>query len=253
MKKILSVRYPLAKMILLPTTVQGDNAKFEIVNNIQKADELGIKNNEQNIANLIIVGRGGGSIEDLWAFNEEIVADAIFNATTPIISSVGHESDFVISDLVADVRASTPSNAIEIATPNINDLRFYLDTLSDDYIQKFKRILFVKQQMQDHLISSFEQHSLDKRFDFVQSTITQLKLQYRNSYEHILKVKSNDINILNNSFELNHPNKKDKKGFVQISHNNKIINISDIEVDDTVSLQNSEFELECEVLSKKRI
>lgn len=253
MKKILSIRYPLAKMILIPTTVQGDNAKFEIERNIQKADKLGMKNSEQNISNLIIVGRGGGSIEDLWAFNEEIVADAIFNSTSPIISAVGHESDFVISDLVADVRASTPSNAIEIATPNINDLRFYLDSLSDDYNQKFKRILFTKQQIQHHLISSFEQHSLDKRFELVQSTIKQLKLQYRNNFDHILKVKMNNLNILKNSFELNHPNKKDKKGFVQISHNNKIVNISDIEVDDIVSLQNSEFELECSVLSKKRI
>ncbi|MEA3554277.1 MAG: exodeoxyribonuclease VII large subunit [Campylobacterota bacterium] len=253
MKKILSVRYPMAKMILLPTTVQGENAKFEIEKNIKKADDLAIKNSKQNISNLIIVGRGGGSIEDLWAFNEEIVADAIFSANTPIISAVGHESDFVISDFVADVRASTPSNAIEISTPNINDLRVYLDSISDDFTQNFKRIVYTQEQIVNHLYSSFEQHSLDKKFELVQSTIKQLKIQYKNSFEHILNVKTQNINILKNNYELNHPNKKDKKGFVQISHNNKVINISELDVEDIVSLQNSSFELECKILTKKRI
>ncbi|HFU76131.1 MAG TPA: exodeoxyribonuclease VII large subunit, partial [Arcobacter sp.] len=99
MKKILTHRFPLAKMILIPTIVQGENAKFDIASNIKYADAIA----QEQEASLIIVGRGGGSIEDLWGFNEEIVADAIFEAKTPIISAVGHESDFVISDFVADL------------------------------------------------------------------------------------------------------------------------------------------------------
>jgi exodeoxyribonuclease VII large subunit len=125
MKKVLAHRYPLAKMVLIPTLVQGDGAKESIVNAIKKADRL------TTYDDILIVGRGGGSIEDLWSFNEECVADAIYEANIPIISAVGHESDFVISDFVADIRASTPSNAIEISTPDINELRQYCDSLSD--------------------------------------------------------------------------------------------------------------------------
>ncbi len=249
MKKILASRYPLAKMILLPTLVQGNGAKEDIVKNIKVADSLANKDDKS----LIIVGRGGGSIEDLWAFNEETVADAIFDVQIPIISAVGHESDFVISDLVADVRASTPSNAIEIATPNINDLRQYTDILENDFNQKFKHILFQKEQILQHSIKSFEQHSLNKRFDLVTSTINQLKQQLNSSFSHILQTKNNEISILKNSFILNHPNKKDKKGFVQLTKNNNIIELNTINTDDIVTLENSKIMVQCKVLDKKII
>ncbi|MCK5111600.1 MAG: exodeoxyribonuclease VII large subunit [Arcobacteraceae bacterium] len=249
MKKVLANRYPMAKMILLPTLVQGEGAKENIVRNIKIADSLA----QETKSNLIIVGRGGGSIEDLWAFNEEVVADAIYNVKTPIISAVGHESDFVISDFVADVRASTPSNAIEISTPNINDLRQYLDILSDDYNQKFKTVVFQKEQALKHLLSSFGQHSLIKRFELTQSTITTLKQQYSSIYSQILYSKQQLIQNINNSYNLNHPNKKDKKGFVQLTHNNKIIDLKDLEQNDIVTLQNSSFIVDCEVISKKAI
>ncbi|MEA3498232.1 MAG: exodeoxyribonuclease VII large subunit [Campylobacterota bacterium] len=250
MKKILSHRYPLAKMTLLPTVVQGENAKFDIVQNIQKVDILAKDNLENSI---LIVGRGGGSIEDLWAFNEEIVADAIYEAKVTIISAVGHENDFVISDFVSDVRASTPSNAIEISTPNINDLRQYTDGLGDDFNQRFKTILFQKEQEVKNISSSFEQHSLKRKFDFVQSNIEQLKQQYNNSFNHILKVKLDSINMLKNSFELNKPTKKDKKGFVQLTKDNKIIDLYDINKNDTVSLESSKCIVECKVISKNII
>ena len=103
-------RYNLAEVILLPTLVQGENAKEDIVKNLNKADTMNL--------DVIILGRGGGSIEDLWAFNEEIVADAIYNLNTPVISAVGHEIDFTISDFVADLRAPTPTAAAELAVPN---------------------------------------------------------------------------------------------------------------------------------------
>ena len=107
-------RYPLCEVILFPTLVQGEFAAPNIVKQIEVADEYG--------CDTIIVGRGGGSIEDLWAFNEEIVARAIYNAKTPIISAVGHEPDFTIADFVADLRAPTPTGAAEMAVPTINDI-----------------------------------------------------------------------------------------------------------------------------------
>jgi len=247
MKKVLSHRYPISEMILLPTLVQGDGAKEYITRNINKADNLA------KDGDIIIVGRGGGSIEDLWAFNEEIVADAIFNANTPIISAVGHESDFVISDFVADVRASTPSNAIEIATPNINDLRQYVDSISDNYQSKLKTIISQKEQILNHLFKSFEQHSLEKRFELVDLNINQLKKQFNNLYSQILKTNSDKIKILENSFHLNHPKNKDKNGFVQLSKGNKVLNLKDAEIDDIVSLENSNLKLECKVINKNYI
>ncbi|WP_086444978.1 exodeoxyribonuclease VII large subunit [Candidatus Enterococcus lemimoniae] len=107
-------RYPIAQLVLFPTLVQGDKAADDIVRNIQRVEELG------NFDTMII-GRGGGSIEDLWPFNEERVARAIYQAQTPIISSVGHETDVTIADMVADVRAATPTAAAELAVLVLNE------------------------------------------------------------------------------------------------------------------------------------
>ena len=124
MIRILRRRYPLAKVILLPVRVQGAEAPPEIAGAIRYADRW-------NIGDVIITGRGGGSMEDLWAFNDERVARAIYACETPVISAVGHEPDVTISDFVADARASTPSNAAEIAVPDQVELRRYLGGLSE--------------------------------------------------------------------------------------------------------------------------
>jgi len=250
MKKILAMRYPLAKMILLPTLVQGENAKENIVKNIKIADSLASDNLNNSI---LIVGRGGGSIEDLWAFNEEIVSEAIYEAQITIISAVGHESDFVISDFVADVRASTPSNAIEISTPNINDLRQYTDTIINDFNHKFKIILFQKEQKLNHMKSSFEQQSFIKRFEFIESKIKNMKQQFNTVLNQIIRNKTDSLLFIKNNFLLNHPEKKDKKGFVQLSYKNKVANINTIAVDSLVTIENSKVSLNCKVISKNII
>ena len=115
MIRILRRRYPIAKVILLPVRVQGVEAPAEIVGAIRYA-------NRWKVGDVIITGRGGGSMEDLWAFNDERVARAIYNSEIPVISAVGHEPDVTISDFVADRRASTPSNAAEIAVPDMTEL-----------------------------------------------------------------------------------------------------------------------------------
>ena len=116
MIRILGKRWPLAKVVILPVLVQGSGAPAQIAGAIQYA-------NLHNIADLIITGRGGGSMEDLWAFNDEQVARAIFQSKIPIISAVGHEPDVTIADFVADRRAATPSNAAEIAVPEQTEVR----------------------------------------------------------------------------------------------------------------------------------
>ena len=123
MLRILKKRYPLSQVRLLPVRVQGVEAPGEIAAAIRYA-------NHYSLADLLIVGRGGGSIEDLWAFNDERVAYAIYESKIPIISAVGHEPDVTISDFVADLRAATPSNAAELAVPDQDALRQSLDSMS---------------------------------------------------------------------------------------------------------------------------
>lgn len=125
MLRILHKRYPLVKVRLLPVRVQGVEAPDEIVAAIRYA-------NYYRLADLLIVGRGGGSMEDLWAFNDEKVAKAIYDSAIPVISAVGHEPDVTISDFVADLRAATPSNAAELAVPDQNALRQTLDGMSSN-------------------------------------------------------------------------------------------------------------------------
>lgn len=250
MKKILAMRYPLAKMFLLPTLVQGEDAKENIVRNIKIADAIASESLDDSI---LIVGRGGGSTEDLWAFNEEIVCDAIYNARVPIISAVGHENDFVISDFVADLRASTPSNAIELATPNINDLRQYTDSIVNDFNHKFKTVIVQKEQKLIHLKSSFEQQSFEKRFEFIESKIKDIKQQFQNSFNQILRKKLDDLKFIQNNLLLNHPEKKDKKGFVQLTVNNKITSIDNLEINNMITIENSKVSVNCKVISKNII
>ena len=122
MLRILRKRYPLTSVKLLPVRVQGVEAPAEIAGAIAYA-------NQHKLADLLIVGRGGGSIEDLWAFNDEMVARAIYDSRIPVISAVGHEPDVTISDFVADLRAATPSNAAELAVPDQDALRQTLDEM----------------------------------------------------------------------------------------------------------------------------
>lgn len=124
MIRILKKRYPLTKVRLLPVRVQGAEAPGEICSAIRYANYF-------DLADVLIVGRGGGSIEDLWAFNDESVARAIYDSRIPVISAVGHEPDVTISDYVADLRAATPSNAAELAVPDQVALRQTMDSMSD--------------------------------------------------------------------------------------------------------------------------
>lgn len=179
-KDILSTikrRYPLAKTYLFPSLVQGDNAKEDIVAKIKQANLYDL--------DVLIVGRGGGSIEDLWPFNEEVVARAIFESKIPIISAVGHEVDFTIADFVADLRAPTPTGAAEMAVPNILDIikhlsnykvrfnefiikevkykRLNLESIKNSYVIKNPIIMYEnKKQMLDLLNERYNNYMLNK-------------------------------------------------------------------------------------------
>ena len=136
-------RFPLTEVILLPSLVQGEGAKEDIVRQIKRAEDYNL--------DVLIVGRGGGSIEDLWAFNEEIVARAISQCPIPVISAVGHEIDFTIADFVADLRAPTPTGAAEIAVPNKTDVINYINQLNLRSRKAVGTILELKKKRLDNI------------------------------------------------------------------------------------------------------
>ncbi len=139
--RVLRKRWPLGKVILLPVRVQGAEAPPEIVGAIRYA-------NRYAVADVLIVGRGGGSLEDLWAFNDERVARAIYDSNIPVISAVGHEPDVTIADFVADLRAATPSNAAELCAPDREELMEYIDTCGERILQSVeKRLKILRQKL----------------------------------------------------------------------------------------------------------
>jgi len=237
MKKVATHRWSLVEFILIPTLVQGEGASLDIANSIKYADKLN--------CDIMIVGRGGGSIEDLWAFNEEIVANAIYEAKTPIISAVGHEVDYLISDFVADIRAATPSNAIEIALPDINEHRIYLDSLENEITNRFKNILFNKEQELKNMKKLFEQNSIETKFNFIQTQINFIKSSLKINLNQKFLGYQNQIDLLKSNYLSNHPDKKEKNGFVQISKSNKVINLADLKIGDEIELQTPKYIASC--------
>ena len=137
---VLGRRYPLAEVVFCPALVQGDGAHQQLINAVKKF-------NAENAADVIIIGRGGGSIEDLWEFNNEDLARTIYNSKIPVISAVGHETDFTICDFVADLRAPTPSAAAELAVPDINELKYSLSSIKSAYFSSICNIIGVQKAL----------------------------------------------------------------------------------------------------------
>ena len=164
MKKVAMNRWPLVEFILVPTLVQGEGAAFDIANSIKYADKLH--------CDIMIVGRGGGSIEDLWAFNEEPVIEAIYRSELPIISAVGHEIDNLISDLVADRRAATPTQAAEILIPLKSDLIAELDSRKNTlnkFLQNKLNIMKkdIERQKESYYLRNFMTKITDKKMELI--------------------------------------------------------------------------------------
>jgi exodeoxyribonuclease VII large subunit len=209
MLNVAKKRWPLIKITLYDTIVQGESAKDSIVKNIQLAD--------CSDADIIIVARGGGSIEDLWAFNEEKVADAIYSSKKPIVSAIGHEIDFLISDFCADLRAPTPSAAIELVLRDQNEMFMYIDTLTDRYKSTLSKIIEHKNRELQHIKELFRQNSFDAKLEFYKNQIKTIKNNYNNYFTLSLKQKNSTIEQLLQAYKLNDPQRKDKVGFAQIS------------------------------------
>ncbi len=181
---VLKRRFPSIPLTLYPTKVQGVDAAFEIVRALQCA-------NTQAKVDLIILARGGGSLEDLWPFNEEIVARAIFASAIPIITGVGHEIDFTIADLVADRRAPTPSAAAEMATPERARLQQMVTTLQNRLCQQMDHLLNYASQKIDWLLKSMR-HPAQQIQDQIKC-LQSLENQLGAAMQQILNAKGRDI------------------------------------------------------------
>lgn len=184
-KNVISRRYPLCEIIIVPTVVQGEAASKDIASSVKFLDKLGV--------DTIIVGRGGGSIEDLWAFNTEEVADAVYNCKSPIISAVGHETDYTICDFVADLRAPTPSAAAELAVPDINNEYINLQGLELMLDKNIENIVQGEEARLDYIMNKSPLADIDKLFDFQTSVIESYAKNIRLYYETILKSKAYDL------------------------------------------------------------
>lgn len=246
-------RFPLCETILFPALVQGEEAKFDVVRQIEKAQEYDL--------DVLIVGRGGGSIEDLWAFNEEIVARAIYNSKIPIISAVGHEIDFTIADFVADLRAPTPTGAAEMAVPNVSDLINYLEQIRIRLNKSVtNKITILDRQIKalansyvlSNPLASFEirEQKLDGLIGRLNQTIVHklelAKRRYNNVLSNHILTNPEDMLIkYNNALELNinklellNPLNVLKKGYSVLEKDNTIIrSINDIKVKDNINIK----------------
>ncbi|MFU1768365.1 exodeoxyribonuclease VII large subunit [Mammaliicoccus sciuri] len=190
----LDKRYPLAEQVLMSTLVQGKGAKDNIINNIKEADSMGV--------DVIIVGRGGGSIEDLWSFNEREVVEAIYHCKTPVISAVGHETDTTLSDFVSDVRAATPTQAAVIATPDINALyqlisnaRQYLTKHITQSIQQDKHKL-------KQLSSYYKLKTPSLLYDQETQKLDELQKQLSRNLEQTVTRNNHKLDILQNKLRI---------------------------------------------------
>ncbi len=257
-------RYPICETILFPSLVQGADAAKDIVKKIEIANTYDI--------DTLIVGRGGGSIEDLWPFNEEIVARAIYNSKVPVISAVGHEIDFTIADFVADLRAPTPTAAAELAVPNIDTINTYLENaisrstlsinnyldnkrgqlsaLTSSYILKKPTAMYeVKEQSLDYLIDRLN-NSISKNLDNVKVRLYKLVNSYVLTNPDILyKFKGQNLSHLINKLEVLNPVNTIKRGYAIVKKEDKVISsVKKIKKDDIINIELKEGKINAKVV-----
>ena len=199
-KDILSTikrRWPLCETFLFPSLVQGELAKDDIVKNIKLASNYNL--------DLLIIGRGGGSIEDLWPFNEEIVARAIYDCNIPTISAVGHEIDFTIADFVADMRAPTPTGAAEMAVPNIKDVISYLDQVKIRLNTSIVTIINNRREKLNSIVKSQIFKNPTRMYEIKEQMFDTLYEKLIKQISVIKDNKSHELNLVKSSYIFKNP------------------------------------------------
>ena len=263
-------RYPVCETILFPALVQGEEAAITIADKIKLANEV------KDIYNIdtLIVGRGGGSLEDLWPFNEEVVARAIYASSIPVISAVGHEIDITISDYVADLRAPTPTAAGELAVPDINTIITYLDTARTRSYNALNNIISINSKKLDALKNSYILTKPMSMYEIKEQKLDTLLDNLNKSINLVLENSKTKLFTLSNSYILNNPNMLYKyqsqklnyvisklevlnplntlsRGYAIMKKDNKVVSsLNDIEKDDIVTITLKDGNIESKVIGK---
>ncbi len=209
-------RFPLVELVIAPSRVQGSGAAETIVESLKLL-------NKRDDIDVIIVGRGGGSIEDLWSFNEEIVAREIFNSRIPVITGVGHEVDFTIADFVADLRAPTPSAAMEIATPDEDEVFSFIQNFS---ISTEEIIFDLIESKQNQIRNTLNSYGFRLPLDLVrrkEQEIDNLTYRFMQNMDKKLVSMNNKLSLISKDIESHDINKALKKGFVLVRQDSKFI------------------------------
>ena len=246
MLRILRKRYPLTSVLLLPVRVQGVEAPGEIAAAIHYA-------NYHRLADLLIVGRGGGSIEDLWAFNDEIVARAIYESEIPVISAVGHEPDVTIADFVADLRAATPSNGAELAVPDQDALRQNLDTMAQSMAAALNRQLKGARQHLHILSQSPALRSPTGYLEQRQKSLDMLRNRLISSETRILEGKQRQFVALTSKLDAMSPLKVLTRGYAmaQTGGGEVLKSVRQVEAGDQIRITFADGSLTASVTDKE--
>lgn len=265
MKHVASKRWPLVTLVIIDTLVQGKEAAPSIVSSLKRAHEVE--------TDIIVLARGGGSVEDLWAFNELIVAEAVASAKLPIVSAIGHEIDYVITDFVADKRAPTPSAALELILPDQNEMRISIDYLLDSLGQRMSERLSHHSQHLKHLKEALSHHSLETKIDYKIEEIDSLKATINRNFLHkierfgfdlktikerlegaifqLVAKKQSDLEVLESSYKAKSSMLEPRIGFAQLVLKNKPAQVNDLNINDEVQIQTTKVVLEAKITKKR--
>ena len=262
-------RYPICEVYLFPSLVQGDSAYKNIIEKINQAEMYDL--------DVLIIGRGGGSLEDLWPFNEEELARRIFECKIPVISAVGHEIDYTIADFVSDLRAPTPTGAAEMAVPNLPDLinyvnnlkvrlneainkkinyqKLYLDSIKNSFVIKNPMIMFeAKKQQLDLLVEKINKTMINN----INNAKHKLELLKNNHIiinpKTLYKDKIIQLNSFIDKLELLNPLNSLKRGYSITYKDNKVVNnIDDVKIDDIIDIRINSGLIKAKVTKKKEV
>ncbi len=267
MLRVSKNRWPLIKLKVIDTIVQGENSASNIAQNIKYADSLG--------ADVIVIGRGGGSIEDLWGFNEEAVAVAIYDANTPVVSAVGHEIDYVISDFVADLRAPTPSAAMEMILPDKNELLMSIDGMIEQMQRFYARAISTKDMDLQNLKNEFQRYSFEQKSYLMLQEIDILKNKYRDKMSALFQENDRKLIIsrenlsyicqqnllrkkqilenLRDILKIKNPTSGLNESYAQVVKDGRTIKPENLKVDDIFELQTKKSIIKSRVLGLQKI
>lgn len=267
MKRVAAQRWPLAELFVYDAVVQGEQAPFSMTEALKAADTAGY--------DVIVLGRGGGSMEDLWGFNDEGLARAVAAAVTPVVSAVGHEIDWVISDFVADLRAPTPSAAMQMILPDQNEMLMHLDGLTGQYDAVMNERMQFRFQNVAHLYERYRQHSVDQkikahleligslrqrfdqgiryRMDRAKNLLAPLYSGLEQATATALNEKALRLRHTASGLEAQDPKLKTKRGYAQIVKENRPVLLSQLQPGDEVVMMDSENIVYAEVTETGKI